>query len=151
MFSFCSDARMKGILEKAAQTGNAIMRVQSFADRRADKIVWKDCKREWAVLRSANGTFDTENFTDLYAREKWFYQAQIESPAMFNRASGAGSLYWLGVRDSKGAYLDGSKIYKLTVPLPRTRKTLLVCDHLRQPNTQRNCNRTKQSSTSFHV
>lgn len=115
---FKPDARMKGILEKAAKIGDAIMRVQSFADRRPDKIVWKDRKWEWAVLRHDNGTFDTENYTDLYAREKWFYQAQIESPAMFNRASGAGSLYWLGLKDNTGAYLDGNKIYKLTVPLP---------------------------------
>src|SRR6185295_12834162 len=94
------------------------MRVQSFADRSPGKEVWKDRKWEWAVLRYTNGTFDTENFTDLYAREKWFYQAQIESPAMFNRSPGAGSLYWLGVKDNTGAYLDGSKIYKLTVSLP---------------------------------
>lgn len=115
---FAPDARMKGILERAAKTGNAILRVQSFADRRPDKMVWKDRQWEWAVLRSANGTFDTDNFTDIYAREKWFYQAQIESPAMFNRAPGAGSLYWLGLKDKAGAYLDGSKTYKLTVPLP---------------------------------
>ena len=52
------------------------------------------------------------------AREKWFYQAQIESPPCSSRAPGAGSLYWLGVKDNTGAYLDGSKTYKLTVPLP---------------------------------
>jgi len=115
---FSPNARIKSILEKAARTANAIMRVQSFADRRPERIVWNDRKWEWAVLRYANGTFDTENFTDLYAREKWFYQAQVESPAMFNRAPGAGSLYWLGVRDNTGKYLDGNKTYKLTVPLP---------------------------------
>lgn len=115
---FNPDARMRKILEQAAQTGNAIMRVESFADRRPEKIVWKDRKWEWAVLQSGNGTFDTENYTDLYAREKWFYQAQIESPAMFNRAPGAGSLYWLGVKDNTGTYLDGGKSYQLTVPLP---------------------------------
>lgn len=116
--SFDPDARMKAILEKAARTGDAIMRVQSFADRSPERIVWKDRHWEWAALRDKNGTFDTENFTDLYAREKWFYQAQIESPAMFNRSFGAGSLYWLGVKDNTGAYLDGGKTYKLTVPLP---------------------------------
>ena len=115
---FNPDARMKTILEKAAKTGDAMMRVESFADRRPEKQVWKDRKWEWAVLRYDNGTFDTKNFTDLYAREKWFYQAQIESPAMFNRAPGAGSLYWLGTKDINGNYLDGSKTYKLTVPLP---------------------------------
>ncbi|RFM27661.1 DUF1254 domain-containing protein [Deminuibacter soli] len=115
---FNPDARMKRILEQAAQAGNAIMRVQSFADRRPGKLAWKDRQWEWAVLQYTNGTFDAANYTDLYAREKWFYQAQIESPAMFNRAPGAGSLYWLGVKDKTGAYLDGGKSYKLTVPLP---------------------------------
>ncbi len=116
---FAPDARMKAILEKAAVTGNAIMRVQSFADRRAERIVWPDRQWEWAVLRYAgDGKFNTENYVDLYAREKWFFQAQIESPAMFNRAPGAGSLYWLGLKDASGNYLDGSKTYKLTVPQP---------------------------------
>jgi len=115
---FAPNARMKGILTKAAQIGNSIMRVQSFADRRPERIVWKDRKWEWAVLRPENGTFDAEHYTDLYAREKWFFQAQIESPAMFSRAPGAGSLYWLGVRDKSGAYLDGAQSYKLVVPQP---------------------------------
>ncbi len=30
----------------------------------------------------------------------------------------AGSLYWLGTRDASGAFLDGGKTYKLTVPQP---------------------------------
>jgi hypothetical protein len=36
---FSPDSRMKAILEKAAKTANAIMRVQSFADRRPDKVL----------------------------------------------------------------------------------------------------------------
>jgi hypothetical protein len=80
--------------------------------------MWEGRKWEWATLRPENGTFDTPAYKDLEAREKWFYQAQIESPAMFRRTVAAGSLYWLGTRDATGAYLDGSKTYKLTVPLP---------------------------------
>lgn len=115
---FVPDARMTGILEQAAKIGNGMMRVQSFADRRPERMVWKDRQWEWAVLRPENGTFDAPTFTDNYARQKWFFQAQIESPAMFSRAAGAGSLYWLGVRDRDGTYLDGAKTYKLTVPQP---------------------------------
>jgi hypothetical protein len=37
---------------------------------------------------------------------------------MFRRDPQAGSLYWLGLRDKAGAYLDGGKNYKLNVPLP---------------------------------
>jgi hypothetical protein len=109
---------MQGILVKAAQIANDQMRVQSFADRRPDRVAWPDRKWEWATLRPENGTFDTATYKDLEAREKWFYQAQIESPAMFRRSAAAGSLYWLGTRDGNGAFLDGSKTYKLTVPQP---------------------------------
>lgn len=115
---FAPDARLRSILAKAAKTTNAIMRVQSFADRRPERLAWNDRQWEWAALRSGNGSFETPNYTDLYAREKWFYQAVIESPAMFNRSPGAGSLYWLAAHDSTGAYLDGGKTYRLTVPLP---------------------------------
>jgi hypothetical protein len=115
---FAPDERMKAILEKAAQMANDQMRVQSFADRSPARFAWPDRKWEWATLRPENGTFDLLGYKDLAAREKWFYQAQIESPAMFRRDARAGSLYWLGTRDVSGAYLDGGKTYKVTVPLP---------------------------------
>ena len=94
------------------------MRVQSFADRRSDRAVWEGTHWEWAVLRPEDGTFDAQSYVDLDAREKWFFQAQIESPAMFARSPGAGSLYWFCARDGGGAYLDGGHSYRLSVPLP---------------------------------
>jgi hypothetical protein len=115
---FEPDTRMEEILLRAARDGNAQMRVQSFADRRPDRVAWPDRRWEWATLRPENGTFDLPGYRDLVAREKWFYQAMVESPAMFARHEGAGSLYWLGLRDATGAYLDGGKSYRLTVPLP---------------------------------
>ncbi|WNH47245.1 DUF1254 domain-containing protein [Stenotrophomonas aracearum] len=115
---FQPDARMRGILEKAAQLANGQMRVQSFADRRPDRIAWSDRRWEWATLRPENGTFDSDSYLDLDARAKWFFQAQVESPAMFRRSAGAGSLYWLGTRDQSGAFLEGGKQYKLRVPQP---------------------------------
>jgi len=115
---FTPDARMFGILERAAADANAQMRVQSFADRRADRAAWADRRWEWASLRPENGTFDAPTYLDLTAREKWFFQAQVESPAMFRRSAGAGSLYWLGTRGATGAFLDGANAYRLTVPHP---------------------------------
>jgi hypothetical protein len=115
---FTPDVRMTRILEQAAKIGLAQLKVQSFADRRPDRVAWTDRQWEWASLRPENGFFDMPTYTDLDAREKWFYQATFESPAMFRRSSGAGSLYWLGLRDKTGAYLDGGKTYKLTVPQP---------------------------------
>jgi len=115
---FTPDARMKRILVQAAREGAAQMRVESFADRRPDRVVWPDRAWQWAALRFENGSFDTPDYTDTYARDKWFYQAIAASPAMFRRDPAAGSLYWLGLRDREGAYLDGSKSYRLRVPLP---------------------------------
>ena len=115
---FEPDDRMIDILARAAQIGHAQLCVESFADRREERIVWPGTQWEWAVLRPENGTFDTDTYVDLYAREKWFYQAQIESPAMFARAPGAGSLYWAAAKDAAGNYFDGAHTYRLRVPLP---------------------------------
>ena len=59
---------------------------------------------------------------DVEARDRWFAQAVGASPEMFLRTAGAGSLYWLGLRDKDGAYLDGGKTYKLSVPQPVPQK-----------------------------
>lgn len=115
---FEPDARLKGILEQAARLGSGQMRVESLADRRPDRVVWKDRQWQWAALRFENGFFDTPGYRDTYAAEKWFYQAIATSPAMFRRDPAAGSLYWLGLADKDGAYLDGGKTYRLSVPLP---------------------------------
>ena len=113
---FAPDTRMQRILAQAANIGSAQMRVESFADRRPDRVVWPDRTWEWAALRFEDGDFNSANYADTYARDKWFFQAIGASPAMFRRDAGAGSLYWLGLRDKSGAYLDGGKTYKLTVP-----------------------------------
>jgi hypothetical protein len=115
---FAPDERMRDILVEAAQIGNAQMRVQSFADRRPDRIVWRDRKWEWVGLRPESGDFTTPSYIDLDARETWFYQAIGASPSMFRRTEGVGSLLWLGLRDENGAYLDGGKFYKLTIHQP---------------------------------
>jgi len=115
---FRPDARMRTILETAARVANAQMRVQSFADRRPDRMVWEGRQWQWAALRYEDGDFNTATHLDLEAREKWFYQAVGASPAMFRRDTRAGSLYWLGLRDSTGANFDGGNRYRLSVPLP---------------------------------
>ncbi len=115
---FTPDARMRHILEEAARIGNAEMRVEAFASRRPDRMVWPDRKWEWVGLRPEDGNFNTASYMDLEARDMWFYQAIGASPAMFRRQAGSGSLYWLGLRDRSGAYLMGGNSYKLTVPQP---------------------------------
>jgi hypothetical protein len=115
---FAPDGRTKRLLEEAAQLGKTEMCAQSFADRRPDRVVWKDRRWEWAALRFESGDFMADGRLDLEARDKWFYQAIGASPAMFRREPGSGSLYWLGTRDKTGEYLDGGKSYTLLVPRP---------------------------------
>ena len=100
---FAPDARMKAILERAARTASAQLRVQSLAGRRPDRLVWPGRRWEWAALRFENGDFDRPDSVDTEARDKWYYQAIGSSPAMFRRDAKAGSLYWLGLRDADAA------------------------------------------------
>jgi hypothetical protein len=115
---FAPDARTAQLLTEAARQGRDEMLVSAFASRRPDRIAWPDRTWEWVGLRPENGTFEREGSLDVEAKDRWFAQAIVTSPAMFRRDAGAGSLYWLGHRDSTGAYLDGGRTYRLRVPLP---------------------------------
>jgi hypothetical protein len=112
------DERMTRILEEAARIGKGQMLLQACADRRPDRVVWPGTQWEGAALRFENGDFEADGYLDVDAGEKWLYQAIAASPAMFRRSTGAGSLYWLGLRDSRGQYPDGGQAYTLSVPQP---------------------------------
>ena len=123
---FAPDERMQRVLTEAARRGRDEMLVAAFASRRPDRMVWPDRTWEWAGLRPENGSFERDGSLDVEARDRWFAQAIVASPAMFRRAVGQGSLYWLAHRDASGAYLDGGRSYRLTVPLPVPAGAVLV-------------------------
>jgi hypothetical protein len=115
---FAPDERMTAILERAARDGRDQMLVSAFASERADRVAWSDRHWEWVGLVPGNADFETPAGLDLGARDRWFAQAIVASPAMFRRQEGAGSLYWLATRDGDGAYLDGGRNYRLEIPTP---------------------------------
>ena len=115
---FAPDERTTAILEHAARTGRDQLLVSAFAGTRDDIRAWPDRRWEWAGLIADNADFETPSGLDLEARDRWFSQAIIASPAMFRRVEGSGSLYWLGARDHTGTYLDGARDYQLSIPLP---------------------------------
>jgi hypothetical protein len=119
---FQPDERMKKILTRAAKDGRAQMLIAGFASNRPDRFVWQDREWEYATLRWENGDFELPTGIDLEARDRWFSQAVGMSPKMVLRVEGAGSLYWLGLRDKNGTYLDGGKTYKLSIPQPVPQK-----------------------------
>ena len=115
---FNPDADTSAVLAEAARQGRDQMLVSAFASYRPDRIAWPDRAWEWVGLRPENGDFERAGSLDVEARDRWFAQAIVASPAMFRRKAGQGSSDWLGLRDADGAYLDGGEAYKLTVPLP---------------------------------
>jgi len=115
---FKPDAKLKETLTQAARLGRDQMLVAAFDSERPDRKAWPDRHWEWVGLVPGSAQFETPAGVDLDARDRWFAQAIVTSPAMFRRDPGAGSLYWLGARDAQGAYLDGGKQYTLSVPQP---------------------------------
>jgi len=118
---FNPDARMTSILEEAAQTAVAQMRVNAYANREPEAIVWKDRNWEWVPIRQYNTTtkdFGTASFQDLQATEHFYFPAIGGSASIGKRQVGSGSIYFAALRDNTSAFLDGGKAYKLTVPTP---------------------------------
>lgn len=115
---FAPDDATKAVLERAARDGRDQLLVSAFDSDRPDRFAWPDRKWEWAGLVPNVAGFQTPVGVDLEARDRWFAQAIVTSPAMFRRNAGAGSLYWLGARDGSGSYLDGGKTYRLSIPQP---------------------------------
>jgi hypothetical protein len=115
---FAPDTQTATVLTRAAREGRDEMLVAAFASRRPDRVVWEDRAWEWVGLRPENADFERAASLDLEARDRWFAQAIVASPAMFRREVGQGSLYWLACRDSDGQYLAGDRTYRMTVPLP---------------------------------
>ena len=119
---FEPDARMEAILTEAAITGWSEMNVTFFANERPERLIWPDRNWEFIPLMGPldpdTKDFGTENYRDLLANDHYFFMAWGTSAGIGRRAVGPGSLYFYTPRDATGAYLDGAKSYKLTVPGP---------------------------------
>jgi hypothetical protein len=115
---FQPDDRMKQILEDAARQGRDQMLEEAFCSTRSDIEVFGDRRWEWVGLVPQNGNFESPSYLDTAARDRWFIQAIVSSPAMFRRQVGSGSTYFLSAWDRDGAFLDGDKTYRLRVPQP---------------------------------
>ena len=75
---FNPDARMTGLLQKATESALAELKVNAFANRDPDLLVWNDRNWEWTPLAQFNATtkdIGTSSFVDLQGKDNWFYQA----------------------------------------------------------------------------
>jgi len=115
---FAPDDRMKKILTKAAEVGNATARTMLWYER--DKLAflyegsnWKRGFVGGSYEFLKDGGLGGRN---IDARAQFFYFATVNTPAMTWKLIGKGSQYAWGYLDSDDNYLDGSKTYKLNLP-----------------------------------
>jgi len=113
---FAPDVRMQKIFAKAAEEGVAMSRVIAFESRQPDARVYKDLRWESPFIGNSS-TFDSEGYFNLEARTTFHFTADGITPAMaMQMPEGKGSRYQTTYKDGDGAYLDGSKTYKMTMP-----------------------------------
>jgi hypothetical protein len=113
---FTPDARMQKILERAAREGVAMSRVIAFESRQSDAVVYPGLRWESPFIGNSS-TFDPEGYLNLEARTTFHFTADGITPAMaMQMPEGTGSRYQTTYKDAAGAYLDGGKTYKLTMP-----------------------------------
>jgi len=109
--------RQRNILTRAAATGSAMIANMAFANRFDDRQIWPD--REWEKLTFASTpVFATSERVELDERAKAGCQFQMSGRYQYDAEPlpGQGSWYASAFRDGKGAFLEGAKSYKLTVP-----------------------------------
>ena len=93
---FNPSPRMSGILLRAAMTSRDQMLVSAFASNRPDRRTWDDRRWQWVGLTPGSAQFETPVGIDLEARDRWFVQAIVTSPAMFKRDAGRGVVILAG-------------------------------------------------------
>jgi len=115
--AFSPDARMKKLLAEGVAIGNATARSITFSTRKKSAFVYPD--RQW-VSPFAGGSYEFLDNGERVLDDRTFfhYYATGITPAMAMSQPGKGSAYAALFKDSHGNYLDGGKIYKVTLPSP---------------------------------
>lgn len=135
---FAPDERMRKTLEDALSIGNATARTLAFAPR--DDEGWAYYPgSQWMNMLFAGGydflapppeitpngvqPVPSDGARKLNARIAFFYPYTGITPAMCMRLTGIGSQYLIAMRDAEGAFLDGARNYRITLPpdIPQSR------------------------------
>lgn len=136
--AFAPGERMRTTLEDALTVGNATARTLSFAPRKEEGWAYYPGSQWMNMLFSggyeflapppeitANGVVPVEGdgARKLNARIAFFYPYTGITPAMCMRLTGIGSQYLIAMRDADGAFLDGARDYRITLPpnIPQSR------------------------------
>ncbi|PLX37150.1 MAG: hypothetical protein C0606_11645 [Hyphomicrobiales bacterium] len=115
---FEPDARMKKILTDAAAVGNATVRAITFRPRDRDRFYFYPDRNWYTSFAGGSHEFLGDGARGLDDRAMFHYSATGITPAMASPQVGTGSIYAFTPHDATGAYLDGGKTYKVTLPAP---------------------------------
>lgn len=128
---FSPDERMHRVLEEAVAVGNATARTVSFAPREEEGFAYYPNSAWFNMLFvggydflnpppeiTAHGVVPvpSDGARKLNSRTAFFYPYTGITPAMCMRVTGIGSQYVMAMRDGDGAFLHGSRAYRLTLP-----------------------------------
>ena len=110
----------KKLLTEAVAIGNATARSILFSPQDPKAYIYPGKAGFWQtgfpggsheyLVNGGNGG------RDMDSRTLFFYLATVNTPAMALELPGVGSQYAFSSRDGSGAYLDGSKTYKVNIP-----------------------------------
>jgi hypothetical protein len=112
---FTPDARLTKILERGAETGQAMARTIAFRADEAERYHWPDRKFVEPFV-GGSPSFVKDGHTNHDARITFFYLACGTSQLMNSATPGVGQAYPSGVMDATGNPFDGGKKYKLHLP-----------------------------------
>jgi hypothetical protein len=110
--AFSPDARVKGILKRAAKVGDAMSRVIAYNSRNVNRVHQEGNYWE-RIFLTKSPTFETDNYLDVDARVTCLHQAFFTANAQVFKIVGKGSQYLATYKDSRGEWLDGNHNYRL--------------------------------------
>jgi len=113
---FAPDARMKAILSDAAKVGTATQRSIIWHNRDENVVIWPGSKSWELGFAGGSHEFLNDGVSLINSRVRFHFYATGITPVMVKPPIGAGSQYVIGLRDSEGVALDGSKTYRIHVP-----------------------------------
>ncbi len=115
---FNPDVRMKKLLTEAVAIGNATARSIVWYPRVNGAMIYPDTESAWMMAYAGKDVFFLKDGArNLDARVMFHYPYTGVTPAMAVTRPGLGSDYGMAYLDSKKQILDGSKTYKLHLPL----------------------------------
>jgi hypothetical protein len=114
--AFAPDARMKQILEEAADVGAVTVRALA-ARPRDDRFYYYPGEGVWATpFPGGSHEFIEDGAAVLDGRAYFHFYATGITPAMTSKMVGKGSQYAMAYTDANGNTLDGSETYRVHLP-----------------------------------